>query len=102
MTPRAAFDAIDKARPSGKPIDVDANVRVRKDTIDKTGCITLRHRSKLHHIGLGRALRGQRVIVLVDGLDIRVLGEGRELIRRLTLDPTKDYQGRGIGSGWLS
>ncbi len=102
MTPRAAFDALDKARPSGKPIDVDANVRVRHDTIDTTGCITIRHRSKLHHIGLGRALRGQRVIVLVDGLDIRVLGEDRELIRRLMLDPTKDYQGRGIGSGWLS
>jgi len=102
MTPRAAFDAKDKARPSGKPIDVDAGVRVRHDIIDKTGCITIRHRSKLHHIGLGRALRGQRVIVLADGLDIRVLGEDRELIRRLTLDPTKDYQGRGIGSGWLS
>lgn len=102
MTPRAAFDAKDKARPSGKPIDVDANVRVRHDVIDKTGCITVRHRSKLHHVGLGRALRGQRVIVLIDGLDIRVLGEDRELIRRLTLDPTKDYQGRGIGSGWLS
>ena len=102
MTPRAAYDALDKARPSGTPIDVDANVRVRHDIIDKTGCITVRHRSKLYHIGLGRALRGQRVIVLIDGLDIRVLGEDRTLIRRLMLDPKKDYQGRGIGSGWLS
>ena len=102
MTPRAAFDALDKARPAATPIDVDDGVRVRHDVIDKTGCITLRHRSKLHHIGLGRALQGQRVVVLVDGLDIRVLGEDRELIRRLTLDPSKDYQGRGIGSGWLS
>lgn len=96
-TPRAAYDARDKARPIGPKIDIDAGVRVRHDVVDKTGAITMRHRSKLHHIGIGRALRGTRVIVLVDGLDIRVLGESGELIRRFTLDPTKDYQGRGTG-----
>ncbi len=97
MTPRAAYDARSKARPIGPKISVDAGVRVRHDVVDKTGALTLRHRSKLHHIGIGRALRGTRVIVLIDGLDIRVLGETGELIRQLTLDPTKDYQGRGTG-----
>ena len=57
--------------------------------------ITLRHSSRLHHIGLGRKLSGIRVIVLVADLDVRVLTQDGELIRRLTLDPTRDYQPHG-------
>ena len=57
-----------------------------------TGVITLSHNSRLHHIGLGRRLTGTRVLALVDGLRVRVLTEEGELIRELTLDPTRDYQ----------
>lgn len=96
-TPRQAFDARDKARPIGPKISIDAGVRVRHDVVDKTGSLTLRHRSKLHHIAIGARLRGTRVIMLIDGLDIRVLTETGELIRQLTLDPTKDYQSLGTG-----
>jgi hypothetical protein len=56
----------------------------------------LRHRTRLHHIGVGHARSGKRVILLVDGFDVRVLTEDGEVLRRhLTLDPTKDYQPRG-------
>ena len=54
--------------------------------------ITLRHDSRLHHIGLGRRFVGTRVLALVDGLHVRVLTEDGELIRDLILDPTRDYQ----------
>jgi len=54
---------------------------VRRDKVDITGVITLRHNSRLHHIGLGRRLSGTRVIVLIDGLRIRVLTEDGELLR---------------------
>jgi hypothetical protein len=54
--------------------------------------ITLRHHSRLHHIGLGRRYRGIRVLVLVADRDVRVLSEDGQLIRALTLDPTRDYQ----------
>jgi hypothetical protein len=38
-------------------------------------------------------LRGTTVTVLIDDLDIRVLHrDTRQLIRKLTLDPTSDYQ----------
>jgi transposase InsO family protein len=94
-SPRSAFEARDKARPSGPRIDVGAHVRVRRDRIDKTGKVTLRHRTRLHHIGVGRKHKGKRVIMLVDGLDVRVLSEDGELLRRLTLDPTRDHQSRG-------
>jgi len=95
MTPRCAFEARDKARPSGPKIQIGAGVRVRKDRIDKNGKVTLRHRTRLHHIGIGHTHKGTRVIMLVDGLDVRVLSEDGELLRHLTLDPTRDYQPQG-------
>lgn len=93
--PRAAFEARDKARPSGPKIEVGAGVRVRRDRIDKHGRVTLRHRTKLHHIGIGPRDRGKRVILLVDGLDVRVVALDGEPLRRLTLDPSRDYQPQG-------
>jgi hypothetical protein len=68
---------------------------VRHDKVDIDGSVTLRYRSKLHHIGMGNALRGTRVIMLVAGRDIRVLSQDEKLLRQLTLDPSKDYQPRG-------
>lgn len=94
-TPRAAFEARDKARPSGPKIRIGAGVRVRKDRIDSNGKVTLRHRTRLHHIGVGHAHKAKRVIMLIDGLDVRVLSEDGELLRDLILDPTRDYQPQG-------
>lgn len=90
-TPAEAFAARPRAHPTGPPI-ADGHYRVRHDRIDPSGVITLRHNSKLHHIGLGRRLAGTRVLVLAHDLHIRVLNEDGELIRELTLDPTRDYQ----------
>ena len=71
-------------------------LRVRHDKIDNHGAVTIRYKSRLHHVGMGRALSGIRVVLLVAGRDIRVLAaESGELLRQLTLDPTKDYQPRG-------
>jgi transposase InsO family protein len=91
-TPMAAFAARDKARPSGPKIQPVAGVRVRRDHIDKNGKVTLRYRTRLHHIGVGHAHKGKRVIMLVNNLDVRVLSEDGELLRHLTLDPSRDYQ----------
>lgn len=66
--------------------------RVRTDTIAKAGSVTLRHNGKLHHIGIGRIHARTRVILIVEGLDIRVINATTgELLRALTLDPTRDY-----------
>jgi transposase InsO family protein len=96
MTPLAAFEARDKARPSGPKIAVGAGVRVRRDRIDKGGKLTLRHRTRLHHIAVGHAHKGKRVVMLIDGLDVRVLSaDDGELLRHLTLDPSRSYQPKG-------
>ena len=97
VSPRAAYDARDKARPSARPLEIGAGVRVRRDRIDRDGKVTLRHRTKLHHIGVGKAHKRKAVIMLIDGLDIRVLSEDGELLRQLTLDPSRDYQPQSAG-----
>jgi hypothetical protein len=54
--------------------------------------VTLRYNSQLHQVGLGRRHAGVRVLVLVADLDVRVLTEDGELLRRFRLDPSRDYQ----------
>jgi len=96
-TPADAFAARPKATPSIASLPVPGRFRLRKDKVDITGVVTLRHNSRLHHIGIGRKLLGTRVLVLVDGLEVRVITEDGELLRSFTLDPTKDYQARSPG-----
>jgi hypothetical protein len=69
--------------------------RVRHDKVDDAGSVTLRYKSRLHHIGVGRRYARQPVTLLVAGRDIRILDENNRLIRKLKLDPTRDYQGQG-------
>jgi transposase InsO family protein len=90
-TPAEAYAARPKATPTGPSID--PHYRVRHDRIDSTGTVTLRHNSRLHHIGLGRRLAGTPVTVLAADLQIRVVhAHTGELIRELTLEPNRDYQ----------
>jgi transposase InsO family protein len=98
QTPTQAYTARPKAAATGPYLD--PHCRVRHDRIDTTGCVTLRHNSRLHHIGLGRRLAGTPITVLVDDLHIRVISRHTgELLRELTLDPTRDYQPRGVPPG---
>ena len=89
-TPAEAFSARTKARPS-TPLP-EGHFRVRRDKVDKAGAITIRYQSRLHHIGMGARLKGRGVVMLVADRDIRVLSPDGELLRHLTLDPSRDYQ----------
>jgi hypothetical protein len=95
MTPTAAFESRAKARPRARSVTHSRELRVRHDKVDNDGSVTIRYKSKLHHIGMGRALNGTRVILLVAGRQIRVVGEDGELLRELILDPSRDYQPQG-------
>jgi transposase InsO family protein len=97
-TPIQAYTARPKATPTG--YQIAPHYRVRHDRIDAAGVITVRYNSRLHHIGLSKHLRGTPVIVLIDDLNIRVLNKNTAtLIRKLNLDPTRDYQPRGVKCG---
>lgn len=96
-TPQSRYDALPKATPGDRS---DTHDRVRHDRIDKNGIVTLRYRGRLHHIGVGRAHAGARVLLLVQDLHIRVVDTGTgELLRELILNPHKDYQGTGRPPG---
>ena len=83
-----------KALP-GPSRDADTHDRVRHDRVDKSGTVTLRVAGQLRHIGIGRTHAGTHVILLVQDLDVRVVNAiTGELLRELTIDPSKDYQPR--------
>lgn len=91
-TPAVAFAARPKAGPRADFPTIADHYRVRHDVIDASGVVTVRHNSRLHHLGIGRRHAGVRVLVLVHDLDIRVLTTEGVLLRELTLDPSRDYQ----------
>ena len=96
-TPATAYTARPKADPATR---TDTHNRVRRDRIDQAGVITLRVAGRLHHIGVGRTYTGTRVIVLIQDLRIRIIhATTGELLRELTLNPTKDYQPTGAPKG---
>ncbi len=91
-TPLQAYSARLKARPTTNPAP-DTHFRVRGDKVDQTGTVTLRHHSRLHHIGIGRAHKGRPIKLLIADRHIRIIDpQTGQLIRELTLDPTRDYQ----------
>ena len=81
-----------KAAPQGNGHPPARHYRVRHDKVDSGGTVTLRYKSRLYHVGLGRAHKGRRVLVLVADRDVRVLTVEGEILRQLTLDPCRDYQ----------
>jgi hypothetical protein len=88
-TPAQTYAARSKAVPTG----TDGHWRIREDRIDDSGSITLRFNSRMHHIGIGRAHTHERIRVLIHNLNIRIINPATgELLRELTLDPTRDYQ----------
>jgi hypothetical protein len=54
--------------------------------------VSLRYHSNLYKIGLGRAHKGRTIKLLIADQNIRVIDLQGQLIRELTLDPTRNYQ----------
>ncbi|MBI4940798.1 MAG: IS481 family transposase [Actinobacteria bacterium] len=100
-TPAAAYTALPKAGPGDLAANpTDTQHRVRTDTIDTSGTVTIRYHGRLHHIGIGRTHAGTHVLMLVQDRHVTVIHKTTgEVLRELTLDPTKDYQPRGPRPG---
>jgi transposase InsO family protein len=89
-TPLQAYSTRVKAQPQGQP--ANTYFRVRQDKVDDTGKVSLRHLSRLYKIGVGRAHKGRAVKLLIADQEIRVIDTDGQLLRQLTLDPTRTYQ----------
>jgi transposase InsO family protein len=98
-TPATAYAARPKASPATDRSH-DTHDRVRTDRLDDSGCVTLRVNGRLHHIGIGRTHARTHVLLLVQDLDVRIVNATTgELLRELTIDPTRDYQPTGAPKG---
>jgi transposase InsO family protein len=91
-TPLQAYSTRIKAKPSNDTPRAPTHFRVRQDKVDQTGKVSLRYHSKLYKIGLGRAHKGRTIKLLIADQQIRVIDLQGQLIRELTLDPTRNYQ----------
>lgn len=83
-------------RPKASPTSentLNPHDRVRADIIDTNGTVTLRANGRMHHIGIGRTHARTRVLILAHDLDIKIIHAiTGEILRELTIDPTRDYQ----------
>ena len=92
-TPAVAYVNRPKATPGHDHPDTES--RVRTDRVS-AGAVTLRIDGHLHHIGLGRTLDGTRIIMLIDGYNVRIIHAATgEIIRTLTINPQRRYHGTG-------
>ncbi len=93
-TAASVYGAREKATPGHAIVETDGRLlRFDKiDKIDKNCTGTLRYRGRLHHIGIGAAYRCWRVAMLIDDRNIEIVSLDGSPLRRLVLDPTKDYQ----------
>ena len=92
-TPTEAYTALPKATPV--ITDGRKHWRVRFDTIDPSGKITVRYAGKLRHLGIGRPHAGTPITLLTAGADTMIIDRNTgEILAEHTLDPDRDYQPR--------
>jgi transposase InsO family protein len=89
-TPAMAYTALPKASPPG--IEPTEHFRIRHDTVDQFGKLTLRHASRLHHLGVGRAHAGTKVLILVTTTTVTVTAQHtHQVIASHHIDPGRNY-----------
>jgi hypothetical protein len=91
-TPAFAYTLIHKAAPTTP--DDPGIWRVRYDTIDNDGKISLRHSGRMLHLGIGRSHARTDVIALIHNHDTTVITHDGTVLAEFTLDPTKGYQAK--------
>ena len=96
-TPAAIYAARAKATPDHNH---GGHFRIRDDTTDAGGKVTLRRGGRLHHISLGVEHARTPIRMLIHDLDITVINRDTgEILRDLVLDPDKDTQPLGRRPG---
>lgn len=90
ITPAQAYAATIKAVPAEQPLG--AHYRVRHDTIDRFGKLTLRRAGHLHHLGIGRAHAGTEALILVDDHEVTITDRTTgEILGSYDIKPDQNY-----------
>jgi transposase InsO family protein len=89
-TPAAAYAARPKGHPAGR--GAPGHFRLRYDTTDKKGAITLRRGGRMHHLRIGAVHAGTRVLAIVDETEVTVVAlDTGELLSTHRIEPDKGY-----------
>jgi len=89
-TPTYAYTLIPKATPT--PTDDPDLWRVRYDTVDTAGKISLRWGNRLLHLGIGRAHARTDVIALIHNTDATVMTSDGTILGEYNINPNQGYQ----------
>ena len=89
-TPAAAYAARPKAQPAGR--GGAGHFRLRYDTTDRDGGMTLRRAGRLHHLHIGAAHARRRVLAIADEREVTVIAlDTGEIISSHLIEPDKGY-----------
>ncbi len=89
-TPGEAHRATPKARPAGPR--AQGPFRLRHDTTDGRGTMTVRRAGRLHHLKVGQAHARTRVLAVVDEAEVTVVAlETGEVLSAHPIDPARGH-----------
>jgi len=89
-TPQRAYEATIKATP--KLAKEKEHYRIRHDSVDQFGKLSLRRAGIMHHLGIGIEHRHKRVIVIVDHFKVSVVEKKTgEVLSRHEINPGRSY-----------
>ncbi len=89
-TPGEAYRAIPKDQPSGPASR--GHFRLRYDTTDSKGAMTLRRAGRLHHLKVGAAHARRRVLAIVGEQEVTIVAlDTGEILSAHAIEPGKGY-----------
>ena len=89
-TSQSSYEATVKATP--KAAKDKEHYRVRHDSVDKFGKLSLRRAGKMHHLGVGIEHHFKKVFVVVDHYKVSVVEKGTgEVLSKHSIEPARIY-----------
>jgi hypothetical protein len=66
--------------------------RIRRDTVDQFGKLTLRYGSRIHHLGIGKTHAHTPVLIIITAITVTVLSKTtHQPIASHTVNPDRNY-----------
>lgn len=88
-TPAHAYATRPKATPAGQ---TTAHLRIRHDTVDQFGKLTLRYGGRIHHLGIGITHANTPVLILATTNTVTVISKtGHHVLSSHQINPEKNY-----------